>query len=68
MPIKWRVNLAPDLQEEILCLPRVELGPDPIKEVDVRRMERVLERGEQRRLWAGLCCESRSVNQTDGQS
>jgi hypothetical protein len=32
------VNLAPDIQEEILFLPRTERGRDPIKETDVRKI------------------------------
>ncbi len=41
--IMWLVNLAPDIQEAILFLPRVELGPDTVKEIDVRRFARVLD-------------------------
>jgi len=55
--IMWLVNLAPDIQEAILCMPRVELGPDTVKEIDVRRFARVLEWGVQRGRWekiAGL--------------
>jgi hypothetical protein len=32
------VNLAPEIQEEILFLPRTERGRDPIKETDIRRI------------------------------
>ncbi len=32
-----------DIQEAILFLPRVELGPDTVKEIDVRRFARVLD-------------------------
>ena len=41
--IMWLVNLAPDIQEAIQFLPRVELGPDTVKEIDVRRFARVLD-------------------------
>ena len=43
--------LAPDIQEEILFLPRVERGRDPIREHAVRPIAAVLEWGKQRRLW-----------------
>ena len=52
--IMWLTNLAPDLQEEILFLPRVESGADPIKEIDVRRIAQVLDWGEQRERWGQL--------------
>ena len=41
----WLTNLAPDIQEAILLLPRVESGPDSIKEIDVRRIARLMQRG-----------------------
>ena len=47
----WLTNLAPDIQEAILFLPRVESGPDIVKEIDVRRIARVMDWGVQRRLW-----------------
>ncbi|MGB0600462.1 MAG: hypothetical protein ACPGLY_27615, partial [Rubripirellula sp.] len=40
--IMWLTNLAPDIQEAILFLPRVESGPDTVKEIDVRRIARVM--------------------------
>ncbi|MCH1496671.1 MAG: hypothetical protein L7U72_15740 [Rubripirellula sp.] len=30
--IMWLTNLAPEIQEAILFLPRVEAGPDTVKE------------------------------------
>ena len=36
--ITWLVNLAPDIQEAILYLPRIESGLDTVKEPDVRRV------------------------------
>ena len=46
--IMWLTNLAPDIQEAILFLPRVESGPDTVKEIDVRRIARVMDWGVQR--------------------
>ncbi|MDG2223434.1 MAG: hypothetical protein P8L85_18775 [Rubripirellula sp.] len=46
--IMWLTNLAPDIQEAILFLPRVESGPDTVKEIDVRRAARVMDWGVQR--------------------
>ena len=44
-------NLAPDIQEAILFLPRVESGPDSVKEIEVRRIARVMDWGVQRGMW-----------------
>ena len=49
--IMWMTNLAPDSQESILFLPRVESGPDMVKEIDVRRIARVMDWGVQRGMW-----------------
>lgn len=49
--------LAPDIQEEILYLPRTTNGRDAIKETDVRVIAAVLDWRKQRRLWATLCDE-----------
>jgi len=49
--IMWMTNLAPEIQEAILFLPRVESGPDMVKEIDVRRIARVLDWGVQRGMW-----------------
>ena len=42
---------GPEIQEAILFLPRVESGPDSIKEIDVRRITRVMDWGVQRGRW-----------------
>ena len=47
----WLVNLAPDIRDATLFLPRVELGPDPVKEIDVRRIARVMDWSVQRGMW-----------------
>ena len=43
--IMWLINLAPDIQEAILFLPRVESGPDTVKEIEVRGIARVMDWG-----------------------
>ncbi len=49
--ITWLVNLAPNIQEAILFLPRVESGPDTVKEIKVWRIARVINWGVQRGMW-----------------
>ena len=46
--IMWLTNLAPEIQEAILFLPRVQSGPDTVKEIKVRRIARVMDWGAQR--------------------
>ncbi|MDZ4784295.1 MAG: hypothetical protein SGJ19_28955 [Planctomycetia bacterium] len=48
------LNLAPDLQEQILYLPRVGRGRDAVKETDVRPIATTLDWCKQRRIWAAL--------------
>lgn len=48
------LNLAPDLQEEILFLPRAERGRHMIQETDVRPIAATLDWRKQRRMWAAL--------------
>ncbi len=48
------LNLAPDLQEQILLLPRTERGRDAIKETDLRPIAQTLDWRKQRRMWAAL--------------
>ncbi len=48
------LNLAPDIQEEILFLPRTTSGRDPIGERDLRSICAVADWKEQRRLWQRL--------------
>jgi len=43
--------LAPDIQEEILFLPRTVVGRDPIRETHLRPIVQAVEWGEQRRMW-----------------
>ena len=46
--------LAPDIQEDILFLPRTQMGRDAIKEHEVRSIAATLDWRKQRRLWADL--------------
>jgi len=48
------LNLAPDIQENILFLPRTTKGRDPIGERDLRPICRVADWMRQRRLWREL--------------
>lgn len=48
------LHLAPDIQEEILFLPRVEAGDDPITERHLRPITRLFDWRDQRRAWRGL--------------
>jgi len=52
--IIWLTNLAPDIQEAILHLPRIQSGPDTVIESEVRRIARVMDWGVQRRMWHDL--------------
>jgi hypothetical protein len=45
------LNLAPDIQEEILFLPRIFKGRDPITERDVRPITAVVDWNKQRKMW-----------------
>ncbi|MCH1496844.1 MAG: hypothetical protein L7U72_16610 [Rubripirellula sp.] len=49
--IMWLTNLAPEIQEAILFLPRIESGPDTVTEIKVRQIARVMEWGVQRVMW-----------------
>jgi len=48
------LNLAPDIQEEILFLPRTLQGYDPISERDLRPIAAVMDWGKQRQMWQKL--------------
>ena len=47
------MQLAPDIQEAILFLPRTVKGRDPIREHHIRPIAAELEWRKQRRLWKG---------------
>lgn len=48
------LHLAPDIQEEILHLPRTVKGRDPVREVHVRPITAVPDWQSQRRIWRGV--------------
>jgi hypothetical protein len=52
--IMWLDNLAPDIQEEILFLPRTTQGRDSIKEADIRPIAKTLDWNKQRQMWNRL--------------
>jgi len=45
------LNLAPDIQEAILFLPRVERGKDSVTERELRQIVRELNWRKQRKMW-----------------
>jgi hypothetical protein len=49
--IKWLDNIAPDIQEEILFLPRTTKGRDAIKEADLRPIAKTLDWSKKRQMW-----------------
>ncbi len=59
------LNLAPDIQEQILFLSRTQRGRDPIIENDVRPIAQTFDWNKQRRLWSNL---QRSVEQIEASS
>ncbi|MBC8351711.1 MAG: hypothetical protein H8E66_06960 [Planctomycetes bacterium] len=56
------LNLAPDIQEQLLFLPRRQRGRDMIIENDVRPIVQTFDWKKQRRLWSKL---QRSVEQAE---
>jgi hypothetical protein len=56
------LNLAPDIQEHILFLPRTEIGRDVVKETDVRPIASTLDWRKQRRMWAALQRDTEEAN------
>lgn len=56
-------NLAPDIQEESLFLPRTTRGRDAIKEADIRPIAKTLDWIKQRKMWKQLV---RSVRELSG--
>ena len=63
------LNLAPDIQEEILFLRRTTKGRDPIGERDLRPITAIVGWRVQRRMWeALLASRTASVGKTHGQA
>ena len=54
------LNLAPDIQEAILFLPRTVKGRDQIREKEVRPIAAVAHWSRQRKIWAKLTAERMS--------
>jgi hypothetical protein len=52
------LQLAPDIQEAILMLPRCEGGREPVSERNLRPIAAITSWGEQRRSWELVCPES----------
>ena len=50
-PIMKLLNLAPDIQEGLLCLPPVEQGRDAVTERELRAIVAEADWGKQRRMW-----------------
>ena len=51
------LHLAPDIQEAILFLPRVESGRDPVTERELRSLVALPDWRKQRRLWSEFTAE-----------
>jgi hypothetical protein len=52
--IMWLDNLAPDILEEILFLPKTINGRDAIKEADIRPISKTLDWDKQPKMWRTL--------------
>jgi hypothetical protein len=48
------LNLAPDIQEEILVLPKTTTGRDPVSERGLRRVTALVRWDRQRKVWRGM--------------
>ena len=55
------LHLAPDLQEALLFLPRVEHGRDPVILRDLQPITNIADWRKQRKMWAGLTIRTRST-------
>lgn len=49
------LHLAPDIQEQILFLPRIMSGDDPYPERKIRIIVQELDWKKQRQMWLSLC-------------
>ncbi len=56
------LHLAPDIQEELLCLPPIERGRDSITEKHLHRIAAEPDWQKQQRLWATLPTQKRGTN------
>lgn len=55
------LNLAPDIQEEILFLPKTIAGRDPMSERTIRRVTAVARWDRQRKLWREMICKNQGT-------
>ena len=62
------VNLAPDIQEALLFLPRTEQSRDPIHLRLIQPIATALDWKKQRRLWKELVAGSKSLTEIDSVS
>lgn len=60
------LHLAPDIQEEILHLPAVHAGRDPIGERDLRPIVREILWADQREMWAELRARADARRNSNG--
>ncbi len=50
------LNLAPDLQDQILALPPITAGRDRVSERSIRRVTALVRWDRQRKLWREMRC------------
>jgi hypothetical protein len=55
------LNLAPDIQEEILFLPKTIAGRDPLSERNIRRVTAIVHWNRQRKLWRDTICKNQGT-------
>ena len=48
------LNLAPDIQEQIMFLPKTMVGRDPVSERNLRRVTAIVRWDRQRKLWCEM--------------
>lgn len=51
------LNLAPDVQEELLFLPKTMMGRDPVSERGLRRVTAIVRWDRQRKAWREEICK-----------
>jgi hypothetical protein len=56
------LHLAPDIQEQVLFLPAVQQGRDPIHERVMRDVTRAISWREQRRRWSAVCRGGKTIS------
>jgi hypothetical protein len=52
------LNLAPDIQEEILVLPKTVVGRDAASERSLRRITAIVRWDRQRKAWREMCASA----------